>query len=434
MKIFKIMPLLTAMLLMSGCTFGSSIESLLSPPTLSEEQAEIYQALTDKVGNKVSLKYPKTGDYLSAFVIDNIDDEPTDEAIVFYERNGITVDEISLRINILDKRNGVWTSVYDSSANGTEVEKVIISKLGSSSENNIIVGYSMSQGEKNLAVYQYDEGILTQDYSDTYSLADVCDVDNDNQQELIVIRGNTASESAQAQLLKRDSDGIYSKYRTQINEAAIDYSQYLYSGADNDMKTIVIDSVIGPNTILTEVLSPTMNEGLKQNLAQEETTVTIRPSSYNSMDIDGDGIIEIPATSFFPGYAELTETEQVVTMTNWLVYENNRLTRKYSGYYSINEGYSFMLPEKWIDKVTVKTDPLSEEIVFYKFENSLDESTEEIMRISVINSADDIGKVRAGYRLVHSKGETLYYVYIAEKADDELKPDISDILCGFKFI
>ena len=124
MKLYKLILSSALTLALTACTFSTSIDSLLSPPTLSEQQREIYQALTDKVGTKVSLKYPKSGSYLSAFVIADIDDEPTDEAIVFYERNGITADEISLRINILDQRDGKWTSVYDSPANGTEVEKV----------------------------------------------------------------------------------------------------------------------------------------------------------------------------------------------------------------------------------------------------------------------------------------------------------------------
>ena len=433
MKIKKIIPLAAVLIMLSGCTFSTSVESLLTPPKLSKEQAEIYQALTDKVGNKVSLKYPKTGNYLSAFVIDNIDSEPTDEAIVFYERNGITADEISLRINILDRRDEKWTSVYDSAANGTEIERVIISKLGSSSTNNVIAGYSMSQGEKNLVVYKYEEGILKQDYSDTYSMTDVCDVDNDNLQELIVIKGNSASGTAEAQLLKLDENGKYAKYRTPINEASIDYLQYLYSGNANGMKTIVLDSIIGTNTILTEILTPAENEALIYSLGNEETTSTIRQAAYSSVDIDHDGIIEIPTMDVFPGYAELSETEQL-TMTKWMVYENNMLTRKYSGYYSINDGYAFMLPEKWLGNVTIKIDSLSEEVVFYKYKNSLEESTDEIMRISVINNADDIGKVRAGYRLIHSKGEMKYFVYIPENADEEFKPSLSDILCGFKFI
>lgn len=433
MKLRKLILCCVMTLMLSACTFSTSIDFLLSPPTLSEEQAQIYQALTDKVGSKVSLKYPKSGNYLSAFVLDNIDDEPTDEAIVFYERNGITADEISLRINILDKRNDEWTSVYDSPANGTEVEKVIISKLGSSALTNIIVGYNMSQGEKNLSVYNYSDGILTQNYSDVYSSMDVCDIDNDSLSELIVITGNSASGTAEAKLLELDENGQYLKYRTSINENSIDYSQHLYSLNPDGTRTIIIDSIINTNTIQTEILTPVLNEALSFPLVPEEMIKTVRKSSYGSLDIDNDGIIEIPSADIFPGYSELSETEQL-TMTNWLVFENGKLIRKYSGYYSINDGYAFMMPSRWYGKVTVKIDALSEEVVFCKFGGSLSESSQELMRISVINSANDSGKMRDGYKLVHSKGDVEYFVYITEDSQDELIPSLSEVLCGFKFI
>ncbi len=433
MKLYKIFLVCIMTIFLNSCAFSHSIDNLINPPTLSEEQAQIYQALTEKVGTKVSLKYPKSGNYLSAFVVGNIDDEPTDEAIVFYERNGITADEISLRINILDMRDSEWTSVYDSPANGTEVEKVIISKLGSSPLTNIIVGYNMAQGEKNLSVYNYSEGILNQNYSDVYSCMDVCDIDNDSLSELIIITGNSASGTAEAKLLKLNENGQYSKYRTPMSENSIDYSQYLYSINSNGTKTIVIDSIINTNTIQTEILVPVFNEALSFPISTEDIQKTVRQSSHISMDIDNDGEIEIPSADIFPGYSQLSETEQL-EMTNWLVCENKKLIRKYSGYYNINDGYAFMMPSRWYGKVTVKIDSLSEEVIFFKYNNSLSESTEELMRISVISSANDSGKMRDGYKLVHSKGEKEYFVRIAENTQNELLPTLSEVLCGFKFI
>ncbi len=433
MKLYKIFLVCIMTLFLNSCAFSNSIDSLINPPTLSEEQAQIYQALTEKIGTKVSLKYPKSGNYLSAFVVGNIDDEPTDEAIVFYERNGISADEISLRINILDMRDNEWTSVYDSPANGTEVEKVIISKLGNSPLTNIIVGYNMAQSEKNLNVYNYSDGILNQNYSDVYSCMDVCDIDNDSLSELIIITGNSVSGTAEAKLLKLNENGQYSKYRTPMSENSIDYSQYLYNVNSNGTKTIVIDSIINTNTIQTEILVPIFNEALSFPLSLEDIQRTIRQSSYISMDIDKDGEIEIPSSDIFPGYSQLSETEQL-EMTNWLVCENGKLIQKYSGYYNINDGYAFMMPSRWYGKVTIKIDALSEEVIFFKYNNSLSESTEELMRISVISSANDSGKMRDGYKLVHSKGEKKYFVRIAENTQSELIPALSEVLCSFKFI
>ena len=60
--------------MLSGCTFGGSAENLLSPPILYEEQEEIYAALMKVTGEDMTLQYPRSGAYRSAFVIKDIDE------------------------------------------------------------------------------------------------------------------------------------------------------------------------------------------------------------------------------------------------------------------------------------------------------------------------------------------------------------------------
>ena len=74
---------------LSGCYYygtGAGTDNLLVPPKLTAKQSEIYKALEEQVGSNINLRYPKTGEYRSAFVIKNIDDEPTNEALVFYQK------------------------------------------------------------------------------------------------------------------------------------------------------------------------------------------------------------------------------------------------------------------------------------------------------------------------------------------------------------
>lgn len=78
---------LSTALVLSGCSYGQTgIESLLKPPKLSDQQNEIYTALQASIGKNITLKYPRTGDFTSAFLIANIDEESTQEAIVFMKR------------------------------------------------------------------------------------------------------------------------------------------------------------------------------------------------------------------------------------------------------------------------------------------------------------------------------------------------------------
>ena len=65
--------LLAALFCLSGCSLTpASMESLLSPPMRTEEQSEIYQALIRSVNSNISLVYPRSGSYTSAFVVEAV--------------------------------------------------------------------------------------------------------------------------------------------------------------------------------------------------------------------------------------------------------------------------------------------------------------------------------------------------------------------------
>ena len=80
---------------LTGCSFGINVDTMLTPPKLSAQQEQIYQALKDAVRSEIRLKYPRRGSYLSAFILADIDGDAAEEAIVFYEKNSISAPDTS---------------------------------------------------------------------------------------------------------------------------------------------------------------------------------------------------------------------------------------------------------------------------------------------------------------------------------------------------
>jgi len=421
----------------TGCNvWTGSVDTLLSPPKLTEQQQEIYQALINSLDTKISLKYPKSGDYLSAFIIANFDNEPTEEAMVFYEKTGLTTDETSLRINILDQEDGTWKSMFDRSADGSEIETVIVSKLGQSDKISIIVGYSMLQGEKQLDIYTYSDRVLNENHSDIYSIMSVEDIDSDGYNELFLVTGNTASSYAEAKVLKLDADEQYNLTRIAMDSSTTDYAQCLYGLADDGVsKNIFIDSIIGTGTVETEILHLNEAEYRLENASTYEnvsTVSTVRPSGYMSCDIDHDGIVEIPTITSFTGYENLPDTEQI-KMTKWLTYKNKALIVKYYGYYSINDGYFFSLPKRWKDNVTIKIDNAHNDVVFYEYNGDLDNSTTELLRLAVSNEENSELMQENGYQLMRTNNGSYYFAKISKNVGSDLEISLTEVLFNLKF-
>ena len=96
-------------LLLSGCSpIQMDVEELMSPPKLTAEQAEIDSALKQALGENVKLKYPKSGDFRSAFVFHDIDGDGEEEAIVFYQLDSSS----TTWLTVMDRTDGQWRSTY----------------------------------------------------------------------------------------------------------------------------------------------------------------------------------------------------------------------------------------------------------------------------------------------------------------------------------
>ena len=287
-------------LLLTGCSLNTSIDALLTPPKLSAQQEQIYSALKNYTGPNISLKYPRSGENLSAFIVDDIDNDSQEEAIVFYKKNAIKTEDNSLRINILDQEDSVWRSVYDRAADGNEVEQVMITKLGEHDRVNIVVGYSLiNQSEKVVSIYDYSDGNLNTTFENNYySLFDAVDLNGDGKKEFFTVLNQSAS--------RRASAAVY----------------YL---------AVYLDAETSSGTIVTEILSVDSENNLSVVFSPDlEKEETMRPSAYESTDIDGDGFVEIPVPVSCPGYDE-SEDDRIF-LTKWYELKNEKLERKYLSY------------------------------------------------------------------------------------------------------
>lgn len=397
---------------LTGCAFGANIDMLMTPPKLSIEQEQIYSALTDAAGESVSLKYPKSGKYLSAFIVEDIDGDSENEAVVFYEKTGLTVPENTLRINILDRSDsGKWRSVYDMAAEGTEIERVVISKLGENERMNLIIGSSLvNRSEKTATVYSYNNGILERTFSESYSFLDVTDLDTDGENEFLLLKGASGDTNASAQAYKLDEYGRYHKYTVDLSYNFPEFDSVRY-GITNGINGLYIDAVSGNGYIQTDIVYMD-GDGMKRLFADAgESSRTLRPAGFSTYDVDGDGTLEIPVQTISPGYEEMPEGEQL-WLTDWItITEKGRGEKKYTSYYSAGDGYVFVFPEKWRNKVTVRRDAINDEIVVCTYDD--EKMGRELLRIYCAEDAASLeDRTASGYMLLRTRGESAYLAYV----------------------
>jgi hypothetical protein len=180
-----------------------------------------------------------------------------------------------------------------------------------------------------------------------------------------------------------------------------------------------------------------MKDGILKKIFEnsEQSESTVRPAGCTCFDVDGDGSLEIPKQIIAPSYEASAVGEQL-KLTEWKhINSNYELEQQYTSYYSLNDGYIFVFPERWKDKVTVKRDVVNDEIVFCAYDE--EGIGRELLRIFCAEdqpSRED--RISGGYMLMHSKGDSSCLACIPANSgtdDDGLGLTPAEAAIGFRF-
>lgn len=430
MKIKKLLAAVTATvmcLLSCGCSFSASMENLLTPPKLTEEQEEIYQVLISSVGRSVKLKYPRSGDYRSAFVMHDIDGVPGDEALVFYESKDIRSGESALRLKFLDRSGGKWEAVYDLACAGNDIESVVFADLGSSGEQistpSIILNYTLlNQTDKAFSVLKYRDKIPVELLSSTYSCMEITDLNKDEQNELVIVNVNKELQTATALMYTDNGDRLETLSNTPLYGGAADYIRVTKGMLDENTPALFLDYSKGGGQSGTDVLycygsrlfCPDSIGGFAgSGSAVISRQVNDYMAEIYSFDIDGDGFVEVPSTTPLPGYETLTKPEQLCAV-QWYTVQNDNFTQKAYSYFSGKYSFAMIFPNRWTGVVTAVADFNNNNVFFISYDPRTGmEITEDnyIMGIHAVNKDDpDAVAAAKGMKMIGESDETIYYV------------------------
>lgn len=423
---------------LAGCSINEDLgaDALLKAPMMTEQQQKIHEALTSVTGSEIVLKYPKNGDNRSAFVIENIDDEPTEEAIVFYQHTTVDKDGGTVHVNILDQdSSGQWRSAVDFKGLGAEVDRIFISPLENGKPPSIIIGYQAISSTLNpFQIYSYDEENLNTVYNDTYTFLTVMDLDNDGLYDIFKASIDSETGETLGVVIEQDASEFKMLAKINMSEYTSSFSRCTQGKTADGKEALFIDTLKTDGVLMTDII--TESYGAFQNAAivfkEKISDKTKRPSGYNTLDVDGDGICEIPTTKTMTGYS--ADDSAGLLLTTWKSFNSDyTLNTKYTGYYSINDGYFFNMSSDMIKGATVKADEKTGETVFYRLNETAEKSDTELFRINVVNNSEYENYRALGYMLIAEQGE-IKYIVKRSGVDDPLCLKLDDIKKNFYIV
>lgn len=426
--------LAAALFCLSGCSLTpASMESLLSPPVRTEEQSEIYQALLGSVNTNISLVYPRSGEYTSAFVVEDIDGDGQEDALVFYRDQSQATSTGSVRMNFLVQRDGSWVSTHDISLqNATEVEKMQL--LREEGITYLVVGFNQSSSsEKLLKVYVY-----SQEYGPEECLSENCsnfmvtDLDGDGVSDLFMISAPPVSDNVVREvtgiLWKLQNGQFVEDSTVRMNSRAMEYLNLNQGWVEQESTpALYLDSQIGTDSEGTEIIcyqnGQLVDLMVGVNAEEDRAAITYRPSGYSCLDLDHNGCYEIPSPSLFPGYTNEDSTQSLSYIV-WSNYRRGNLVPTAITYTNYLLNYHFYLPDSWVGAISATWDSTTNEITFFQYQDTIRQQDEVLLKIRVFTRSDWEDRSPASHYVRLAQNGQLVYSYELFETGSNL--DLSD--------
>lgn len=406
MKRLGIMATAIAMALAcAGCQI-SDVGSQLRAPRPTGEQRAIQQALDSYIvhaggGREYILKYPQDGDYLSAFVMEDIDADKEEEAIAFYQFVG---EGQTTHIHLLDKVDGKWQSISDLEGFSSDISGVAFGDLDGDGVRELLAGWSVyNSRDRLLGVYSLaDEEITVISDDQYYTKLLVTDFIAPGKDDLLLFQLDTAQNAAVVRLKSLQAGVLRELGQASIDGYIRSFGDYCVGKLADGLYGVYLDGYKDADTTITELIywdgeqlrTPFYNE------SDNITSLTARQTAIPCMDIDGTGdresTVEWPMCSRLPGYEEDAAAD-AMWLTEWVnwQYRDQTEQRLFASIVNTADRYYLMIPEAWLDEengwsgsVTADYDAAAHELRVFAYKDERADAPFLTVRLGTTEESD----------------------------------------------
>ncbi len=412
MKLKKTAAILFAavIFLLGGCNVADmSFEDSLRPPKTMGDEAEIEKLISETIGGKYMLKYPKSGSYRSAIIMNDLNGDGVDEAVAFFKGNDETA---GVHMLVMYDIDGEWKISDDFITETTDVDSVDFADINETDGLEIIVGYTTyTPNVSFLSCYTYSDGSTDtitsgQNYSSFYC----ANLDNSGKSEILTLSLFNADTEAKASMLEYDSQNkrLYVKSSAPMDPNVVKYKSIGLTDLEGSAKAVVVDGSFATEELVTQVIYYSHSLAVLRNplYREKQKNPTMRTGSVLSADFDGDSKLEIPMVEKLP-YHGTDMMRNVADKITWCSFnpQNESLSVKTIVAANYKSGFYVKKSDKWAEKAytAVNTD---NSMKLYEWNQT--ELGEELFEIKAFGvTAWDQGKID-GYTLIYRDNRYAY--------------------------
>lgn len=351
----RIVAVVLCCLLLTGCM---DVESFLQPPRAQGQQQAVQQALedallTDQSEGGYVLKYPVGGN-TSAFLMlndagESVRADDATVAVAFYAPAAGQ----HAHVHLLRKEKDGWRSVRDAEGEASDLHRVTLSDLDGDGNRELLVGWNLYSSSYQLSVYRLDDMLSCTADVGRYTEYFVGDMNADGCDEITFLNiGSTVTATLRRWL----PSGVSTMGEAVLPVGIRSFEKMLLGKLSNGDDGLYIDALLDSGSYTTtliywdgERLSTPLHTADVARIADRMPYVPV-------MDVDGNGVPEIPVTSSLSADAVMNGSWQ--WLTEWYSWDvaADAPVRQFGSVVNMQDGYCVELEDDWIPTVTTRYD------------------------------------------------------------------------------
>lgn len=428
-------------LLLGGCSLGSTPFQLLQPPAQSQQQSNIRQEVLQQLPPHSKLVIPDNGPYgATAIFIKDIFGDGHRQVIAFYANES---DEFEHGYIVLRENKGKWERMDQVTVPSRGIDFFQLADLDGDGRSEIITGWKGGvRGRNELQIHSVNEqDKLELDGDMLYTQMLITDLDGSNRPELFNLSWDSEKMVSEAALYDFHDGQLFKQTALDLDGAINGYAQVVTGKVNEERQGIVIVADIGAHSSYTSMLIKEQGQ-LKDVLNADP----LDPEFFNaqttlSEDVNGDGILEIDRMKEPLGTEDIPYSDMPF-IHEWIQWTpQGKLQPVMDSFYNFENNYRFDLPVRWTDQVTLQYIGDNKEGISFRPLRNPEISLLEITMVPISGKSQEIEKWKnAGYQFVSLReGKDKWIAGIFPESLNEypnaiesLAISVKELVSGFK--
>lgn len=420
--------ILAVLWLLSGCQIRT-VDQMYRVPKRPESYDDL-QSVMDAAMAGMEYNAPRAGENQQTVQMADLDGDGVREYLLYAKGDG----DKPLRILIFAERAEGYVLLDTVGCTGGAFDLVEYVQMDGSGGMEIVVGCQISQDvTRSVSVYTWKDGSVQQLFSTNYSKFLTCDLDNDEQTELFVLRPGLETDHGLAELYSVEDGTVERSKEIKISGPAEKLKRVITGRLHGGKPAVFVATTVDESAIITDVYALIDDALTNISLSKDSGTSaeTLRNYYVYADDIDNDGEVELPSLTTMKPLHQGKNTEKQCLIRWYAIGEDGSEADKMHTYHNYLGGWYLQLDPEWMYRISV--DQNANAYDFYLWDEDY-RSAQKIFSILALTGQNREEQAVIDNRFVILKSESVIYAARLEVASGALCLTQNDLIESFHLI